>query len=55
MSCVKAPESEQPDTGLDGLDYNASAVMQPRAPTPTPKELRNGKRVKTNAVQPKGV
>ena len=55
MSCVKAPESEQPDTGLDGLDYNAGSVMQPRKPAPTPKELRNGKRVKTNAVRPKGV
>ena len=55
MSCVKAPETEQPDKGLGGLDYNAGAVMQPRAPTPTPKEQRNGKRVKTNAVRPSGV
>jgi biotin synthase len=55
MSCVKAPESKHPEAGLDGRDYNAGAVMQPRAPAPTPKELRNGGRVKSNDVAPTGV
>lgn len=55
MSCVKAPETKQPETGRDGRDYNAGAVMQPRAPAPTPKERRNGARVKANDVAPQGV
>jgi len=55
MSCVKAPESKQAEAGADGRDYNANAVMQPRAPAPTPKELRNGGRVKANAMAPQGV
>ena len=55
MSCVKASESTQSDSGVDGRDFNASAVMQPRTPNPTPKELRNGGRVKANAVDPIGI
>jgi biotin synthase-related radical SAM superfamily protein len=55
MSCVKASKSSQPVVGLDGRDFNTSEVMQPRAPTPTPKALRNGGRVKANAVDPTGV
>jgi lipoyl synthase len=55
MSCVKAPESRQADVGPDGRDYNAGAVMQPRKPAPVPQALRNGGRVKANAVVPEGV
>ncbi|MGD9869160.1 MAG: radical SAM protein, partial [Hyphomicrobiales bacterium] len=55
MSCLK-PEGAQPAaTGRDGLDHNPAGLMQPRAPHATPKELRNGGRVKTNSVAPRGV
>ena len=36
-------------------DFNAFAAMQPRAPTPTPPERRNGARVKTADQRPAGV
>ena len=55
MSCVKSPESTQSHSREDGRDFNSSAVMQPRMPNPTPRELRNGGRVKTNGRQPTGI
>jgi len=36
-------------------DYNPLALMQPRAPAVTPREMKNGARVKTNNVAPQGV
>jgi biotin synthase len=55
MSC-RRPETTatQPDAG-ERLDHNAFAIMQPRAPVATPKELRNGARVKDTNVAPQGV
>ena len=55
MGCVKAPQTDLPATGSGGLDFNTGASMQPRAPTPTPKALRNGGRVKANDRVPEGV
>ena len=55
MSC-RRPETTatQPDAG-ERLDHNPFAIMQPRAPAATPKELRNGARVKDTNVAPQGV
>jgi biotin synthase len=55
MSC-RPPEATatQPDDG-ERLDHNPFAIMQPRAPAATPKELRNGARVKETNVAPQGV
>lgn len=55
MGCVKSPETDLSETGSGGRDFNAAASMQPRAPTPTPKALRNGARVKANDAVPEGV
>ena len=55
MGCVKAPDTGLSETGSSGLDFNAATSMQPRAPAPTPKALRNGGRVKANDVVPEGV
>lgn len=55
MACVKSPESDLSATGSGGQDFNAAASMQPRAPAPTPKALRNGARVKTADRVPEGV
>jgi lipoyl synthase len=52
MSCHR-PETPPPAAG--GLDPNAFALMQPRAPAPTPRDLKNGARVKHNNVAPQGV
>ena len=55
MTCLK-PETARPaEKGSDGRDYNPFALMQPRAPALTPKELKNGGRVKADNVAPTGV
>ena len=55
MSCTR-PEGASPAArGLDGLDYNPFELMQPRFPIATPKEARNGARVKINNVSPEGI
>lgn len=55
MTCLK-PEGAAPGaTGKDGLDYNPFDVMEPRIPGATPKDLRNGGRVKDADVRPEGV
>ena len=55
MSCVK-PEGSQPaDSRRDGLDFNPFDSMAPRAPAKTPREMRNGARVKSQDVAPEGV
>jgi len=55
MGCIK-PSGETP-TGMPGSDvaFNAFAAMQPRAPSATPVEARNGRRVKEAGVPPQGV
>jgi len=55
MTCLK-PEGVQPAAnGRNGLDYNPFDAMQPRAPEKTPKQLRNGARVKQGNQAPDGV
>ena len=54
MSCVKT-EGIQTDKNPQGLDINTPEIMQPRKPLMPAKELRNGGRVKSNDVVPKGV
>jgi biotin synthase len=54
MSCVKTDGVQTAKNPL-GMDFNSSEIMTPRVPTQTPKEMRNGGRVKSNAVAPKGV
>ena len=55
MTCLK-PENAQPVRTANGApDFNAYDAMQPRAPGQTPKELRNGGRVKTSGATPAGV
>jgi biotin synthase-related radical SAM superfamily protein len=55
MTCLK-PEGREPLTVKKGApDFNAFDVMQPRAPAVTPKELKNGGRVKSADQSPEGV
>lgn len=55
MSCTR-PEGAQPAAqGPNGMDHNPAGLMRPRIPIATPKEARNGARVKTNNVAPQGV
>ncbi len=55
MSCVKFEGASPVVTGNNGLDFNPFAVMEPRAPGKTPKEFRNGARVKSQDIAPEGV
>ncbi|MFN0301692.1 MAG: radical SAM protein [Burkholderiales bacterium] len=54
MSCYRPETTEAPDAATT-LDFNPSALMQPRIPSEAPKDLRNGARVKGNDVAPQGV
>lgn len=55
MTCLK-PEGKTPgDKGTLGRDFNAYDEMAPRAPETIPADLRNGGRVKDQAVRPEGV
>jgi len=54
MSWVKT-DGVQTDKNPFGLDFNSAEIMQPRKPILAPKNLRNGGRVKSNAVAPTGV
>jgi biotin synthase-related radical SAM superfamily protein len=55
MTCLK-PESAAPRAPRPAeLDINTAEVMQPRAPGVTPRDLRNGGRVKANNRAPEGV
>ena len=55
MTCLK-PENAQPVRTAKGTpDFNAYDVMQPRAPGVTPKEMKNGGRVKTSDQAPQGL
>jgi len=55
MSCLKPENAKPGEIGAGGMDFNAAEVMTPRAPEQTPKDLRNGGRVKSNAVSPEGL
>jgi biotin synthase-related radical SAM superfamily protein len=55
MGCVKSEGGSQAEKGPDGLDFNPFSSMEPRVPLKTPKDLRNGGRVKTQDVKPEGL
>jgi len=55
MSCHRPEASTSATRSADGADHNAFSLMQPRAPAATPKEARNGARVKIHNVAPQGV
>lgn len=55
MSCVRLEGAQPAATGSNTLDFNPFEVMQPRTPGKTPKEFRNGARVKTQDIAPEGV
>ena len=55
MTCLKPETAEPAETGPAGRDYNPYALMQPRAPKATPRELKNGGRVKADNIAPSGV
>ena len=55
MSCSKPEQTGTAVQRTDGLDFNPAAGMLPRAPAATPKNLRNGRRVKSNDVAPEGM
>lgn len=55
MSCLKLTETASNAAASHGADFNPFEAMQPRAPSPTPTELRNGARVKRDDVAPQGV
>jgi biotin synthase-related radical SAM superfamily protein len=55
VTCLKPEDNAPSETGRDGVDFNALEAMQPRAPERIPSGLKNGGRVKSNAVAPEGV
>src|SRR5512140_2438196 len=55
MSCHRSDNSAVLTEADAARDHNPFDLMQPRAPSAIPKELRNGARVKLNAVAPQGV
>lgn len=55
MSCLKNEVALPSAIGAAGLDYNAAEDMLPRTPSPTPREAKNGARVKHANVPPAGV
>ncbi|VAV88901.1 Radical SAM domain protein [hydrothermal vent metagenome] len=55
MSCVKLEGAEAGADDTNASDFNAAAIMQPRVPDVIPGELKNGGRVKSNAVAPDGL
>ncbi len=55
MSCYRPETASVAESTTAGEDHNPFALMQPRAPAATPREMKNGARVKTNNVVPQGV
>jgi len=55
VSCVKSQGTQPAETGGKGMDFNAYDIMEPRLPGKTPKEFRNGGRVKGQDVRPDGM
>ncbi len=58
MSCYRpetASVAADPAADAAAADTNTAAAMQPRAPAATPREMKNGARVKVNNVAPHGV
>ncbi len=55
MSCYRPETPATSPAVANPHDHNPFALMQPRLPTVTPKEARNGARVIANDVAPQGV
>jgi len=55
VSCHRPEGASATAHLVHGPDHNAYAAMVPRVPQAIPKEARNGARVKSNAVEPRGV
>ena len=55
MSCLNQGAEPSTQSAPDSGSFNAFANMEPRAPSATPVEARNGKRVREAAVPPQGV
>jgi len=54
MGCIKQDGVNTTDNE-SGLDFNPYESMQPRAPGVTPREMRNGARVKSDGPAPEGL
>jgi biotin synthase len=55
MSCVKPEKGTLSETSAGNPDFNPYDVMAPRAPDKTPKQMRNGARVKEQNISPGGL
>ncbi len=55
MGCINNTPGHVAADSAEGPGFNAYTAMQPRAPSATPRELRNGRRVKDAALPPAGV
>jgi lipoyl synthase len=55
MSCLNRGAEPSTQTTPDGGSFNSFASMEPRLPTATPVDARNGRRVREAAVPPQGV
>ncbi len=55
MTCLKREVALPGRIGAGGLDHNAPDAMRPRLPNATPREAKNGARVKAANVPPEGI
>ncbi len=55
MGCVKQEQSPKNIPDGNGQDFNPFEAMEPRLPGKTPKEMRNGARVKSHDLAPEGM
>ena len=55
MSCYRPEAASTVENTPTAEDHNPAMLMQPRAPAATPREMKNGGRVKVNNVAPHGV
>ena len=55
MGCIKSTPVALPETGAGAFDFNALEQMQPRVPSKTPKDRKNGRPVKDNNLAPQGI
>ena len=55
MSCFRPDAAPAASALAPATDHNPSTLMVPRPPSATPREMKNGARVKSNNVAPQGV
>jgi biotin synthase-related radical SAM superfamily protein len=55
MSCYRPDAPPAAPAPPPAADHNPSTLMVPRPPSATPREMKNGARVKSNNVAPQGV